>query len=63
MSDRGESTLGYEPLSQPLLRLEEEAFMREILASVPPMPWYYPRMKKLNSDGASSVADLPNKAP
>lgn len=61
MSERGESTLGYERLIQPLFRLEEEAFVREILASVPPMPSYYPRIKELNSRGASSVADLPGK--
>ena len=59
MSERAESTLGYERVSQPLFKLEEEAFVREILASVPPMPSYYPRMKELNSKGASSVADLP----
>jgi hydroxyacylglutathione hydrolase len=63
MSERAESTLGYERLSQPLFKLEEEAFVREILASVPPMPSYYPRMKELNSRGASSVANLPGKAP
>ena len=61
MSERPESTLGYERLSQPLFKLEEEAFVREILASVPPMPSYYPRMKELNAKGASSVADLPGK--
>jgi hydroxyacylglutathione hydrolase len=63
MSERPESTLGYERLSQPLFRLEEQAFVREILASVPPMPSYYPRMKELNSRGASSVADLPGNEP
>ena len=63
MSERAESTLGYERLSQLLFKLEEEAFVREILASVPPMPSYYPRMKELNSTGASSVADLPGKVP
>ena len=61
MSERPESTLGYERLSQPLFKLEEEAFVREILASVPPMPSYYTRMKELNCKGASSVADLPGK--
>ena len=61
MSDRSESTLGYERLSQPLFKLEKEAFVREILASVPPLPSYYPRMKDLNSRGASSIADLPGK--
>ena len=61
MSERAESTLGYERLRQPLFKLEEEAFVCEILATVPPMPSYYPRMKKLNSEGASNVADLPGK--
>jgi hydroxyacylglutathione hydrolase len=61
MSERAESTLGYERLSQPLFKMDEGAFVREILASVPAMPSYYPRMKELNSEGASSVADLPGK--
>ena len=61
MSERPESTLGYERLSQPLFKLEEQSFVCEILASVPPMPSYYPRMKELNAKGASSVADLPGK--
>lgn len=59
MSERAESTLGYERMTQPLFKLEEEAFVREILESVPAMPSYYPRMKELNSKGESSVAMLP----
>ena len=59
MSERAESTLGYERLNQPLFRLQEEVFVREVLASVPPVPSYYPRMKDLNSKGASSVATCP----
>lgn len=55
MSDRGESTLGYERATQLLFRLAEEAFVTEILASVPPMPSYYPRMKRLNAEGAPSM--------
>jgi hydroxyacylglutathione hydrolase len=61
MSERAESTLGYERLSQPLFKLDEDAFVHEILASVPPMPSYYTRMKALNSKGAPSVANLPGK--
>ena len=38
MSEWAESTLGYERLLQPLFKLEEQPFVREILASVPPMP-------------------------
>ena len=59
MSDRAESTLGYERTIQPLFRLNEEDFVREVLDSVPPMPSYYPRMKDLNAKGACSVAHLP----
>jgi hydroxyacylglutathione hydrolase len=59
MSERPESTLGYERLIQPLFKLDEDAFVREILGSVPPMPSYYPRMKALNSEGAPSVTNLP----
>ena len=60
MSERSESTLGYERLSQPLFKLDEGAFVREILESVPPMPSYYPRMKAVNSKGAPSIASLPS---
>lgn len=63
MSERAESTLGYERRSQLLFKLEESEFVQEILESVPAMPSYYPRMKKLNSNGASSVAVLPGKNP
>ena len=59
MSERPESTLGYERSTQPLFSMKEEPFVRKILDSVPPMPSYYPRMKELNSKGASSVATLP----
>jgi len=61
MSERAESTLGYERRSQPLFKLEEEAFIREILESVPAMPSYYPRMKELNSKGAFNVAVVPGE--
>ncbi len=61
MSERAESTLGYERRSQPLFKLQEGAFVQEILESVPAMPTYYRRMKELNSIGAPSVAVLPGK--
>ena len=54
MSERAESTLGYERLIQPLLKLDQQAFVDEVLGSLPPMPSYYPRMKELNSKGAPS---------
>jgi len=59
MSDQAESTLGYERSIQPLFKLNEEAFVDQILESVPPMPSYYPRMKELNSKGAPSMDTLP----
>jgi len=60
MSEGAESTLGYERATQHLFRLSEEEFVKDILASVPPMPVYYPRMKRLNAAGAPSVAVLPS---
>ena len=59
MSDRPESTLGYERRTNPLFPLDEAAFVIEILGTVPAMPSYYPRMKQLNSHGAASIASLP----
>lgn len=36
MSERAESTPGYERLIQPLFKLDQNAFVREILGSLPP---------------------------
>lgn len=58
ISERPESTLGYERSSQSSFRLEEAEFVQEILQTVPPMPSYYPRMKELNAKGAPNVAAL-----
>ena len=38
MSERPESTLGYERLIQPLFKLDQDAFVHEVLGSLPPMP-------------------------
>ena len=59
MSERAESTLGYERRTNHLFRLTEEAFVAEILGSVPPMPAYYPRMKELNARGAEAFDAIP----
>lgn len=59
MSDQAESTLGYERSVQAVFKLEQDAFVDQILGSVPPMPAYYPRMKALNSKGASGMDTLP----
>ncbi|HEY8998130.1 MAG TPA: rhodanese-like domain-containing protein, partial [Edaphobacter sp.] len=47
-----QSTLGHERSTQHLFHLDESDFVWELLAGVPPMPVYYPRMKRLNSAGA-----------
>jgi hydroxyacylglutathione hydrolase len=59
MSERPESTLGYELATTPLLQLAEDAFLREVLGSVPAMPAYYPRMKQLNAQGAAVLTEVP----
>jgi hydroxyacylglutathione hydrolase len=63
MSDQAETTLGYERTYNPFFRLAhqglEAEFIQTILASVPPMPTYYPRMKALNSAGATPVPPIP----
>ncbi len=59
MSERAELTLGYERGTNPLFKLTEEAFVAEILGSVPPMPTYYPRKKELNARGAEASDAVP----
>ncbi|SFS06927.1 hydroxyacylglutathione hydrolase [Granulicella pectinivorans] len=59
MSGHAATTLGSERATNPFFRLAAEAFVTTILASVPPMPAYYPRMKQLNADGAPVLATLP----
>lgn len=53
------STLGFERRTGHLFRLEEDAFVEEILATVPDMPAYYPRMKALNAAGSPVLGVLP----
>ncbi len=59
MGERAETTLGYERATNPFFALDEDAFVAQILATVPAMPDYYPRMKRLNSAGAPRVNPLP----
>jgi hydroxyacylglutathione hydrolase len=63
MSERAESTLGYERATNPLFRLSEEAFISRILGTLPELPVYYPRMKQLNSAGAPAFDILPGHQP
>lgn len=61
MSGRPVSTLGYERIANPYLNKEltREEFVEQILATVPPFPEYYKRMKRVNSKGPQLFDDLP----
>lgn len=59
MREQAESTLGQERATNHFFHLPEHAFVAEILATVPPMPTYYPRMKKLNAQGAECLPSIP----
>ena len=63
MSERSQSTLGYERAANPFFGLDQEAFVKQILGTVPPFPDYYRRMKKLNSDGPPMLDGIPGAKP
>ena len=64
MSGRAVSTLGFERIANPYLRgLTEDAFIDMILASSPPFPDYYRRMKVLNALGPPALNGLPGLVP
>jgi hydroxyacylglutathione hydrolase len=52
MGAHSQTTLGYERANNPFFQYAEDEFVERILASVPPLPDYYPRMKELNAQGA-----------
>jgi hydroxyacylglutathione hydrolase len=63
MSDRPQSTLGYERLSNMFFAdRNKPAFVEHILSTVPPFPDYYRRMKKVNSAGPATVGWQPPAA-
>ncbi|MEO6923464.1 MAG: MBL fold metallo-hydrolase, partial [Bryocella sp.] len=59
LSKEPESTLGYERETNTLLSLPEAEFLARVVETLPPLPSYYPRMKRLNSVGAEGFAVLP----
>lgn len=62
MSDRPQSTLGYERLANVFFHeKDEKGFVDKILGSVPPFPDYYRRMKKVNSDGPRLLNGVPGE--
>jgi hydroxyacylglutathione hydrolase len=55
-----QSTIGHERRHNPALRFtDESAFIDWVLRTAPPMPRYYPRMKKINAQGAKILNGLP----
>ena len=60
MSDRQQSTLGYERACNPFFKEPDEArFVNKILSTVPPFPDYYRRMKQVNSEGPAPLSSVP----
>src|SRR5262249_52302002 len=55
-----QSTIGHERKHNPALQFtDESAFIDWVLSTAPPMPRYYPRMKKVNAQGPELVNGLP----
>jgi hydroxyacylglutathione hydrolase len=60
IGDRLTSTIGFERAFNPFLQFEDvEAFTRHCVATAPPIPKYYPRMKKVNAEGPEVLGGLP----
>jgi hydroxyacylglutathione hydrolase len=55
-----QSTIGYERRHNPAFQFtDESAFIDWVLATAPPMPRYYPRMKRINARGPRVLNGLP----
>ena len=55
-----QSTIGYERRHNPALQFaDESAFIDWVLRTAPPMPRYYPRMKRINAQGPELLGGLP----
>ncbi len=60
IGDRLESTIGYERKFNPYLQISDyDKFREHALSSAPPVPKYYPRMKKVNAKGPKILGNLP----
>ncbi|MDQ6623974.1 MAG: MBL fold metallo-hydrolase, partial [Verrucomicrobiota bacterium] len=63
IGDRLQSTIGYERLTNPFLQFDDvEKFTDFAIRTAPPVPTYYPRMKKLNAAGPEIIGNLPKVA-
>jgi hydroxyacylglutathione hydrolase len=55
-----QSTIGHERRHNPALQFtDESAFIDWVLCTAPPMPRYYPRMKRINAQGPEILGGLP----
>ena len=64
IGDRLSTTIGYERRFNPPLQFADEArFIDYVLSTAPPEPRYYPRMKRLNTQGPEILHRLPNVPP
>ncbi len=60
IGDRLESTVGYERKFNPYLQFTDfEKFREHALTGAPPVPKYYPLMKKVNAKGPEVLGNLP----
>ncbi len=60
IGDRLQSTIGYERETNPFLQFNDvKEFTDYALSSAPPVPTYYPRMKKVNAKGPEIIGNLP----
>ncbi len=60
IGDRLESTIGYERKFNPYLQFTEyDKFKEHTLSNAPPVPKYYPLMKKVNAKGPKVLGNLP----
>lgn len=60
ISDRLTSTIGYERAFNPFLQIDDvEKFTEHCIKTAPPIPKYYPRMKKVNAEGPEILGGLP----
>ncbi|MEY3897356.1 MAG: hypothetical protein RLZZ214_2877 [Verrucomicrobiota bacterium] len=61
IGDRLQSTIGYERKFNPYLQFTDfEKFKEHALCSAPPVPKYYPLMKKVNAKGPEILGNLPH---
>jgi len=61
IGERLESTIGYERRSNPFLQFQDvKSFTEYALGTAPPVPTYYPLMKKINAKGPEILGNLPS---